>query len=110
MDEVKFEKTNIGYKATLTPKVVEAIKGMMIAISNDRLEEYNPYLNELLEDQLVARYVSSLFFHKEGLNVTENGFVLIDTIYDKRQIKVSVGRVMVNDEQYELTSGILYNK
>lgn len=110
MDEVKFEKTNNGYRATLAPKVVEAIRGMMIAISNDKLSDYNPYLNDMLEDQLVARYVSSLFFHKEGLNVTENGFVIIDTIYDKRQIKVSVGRVAVNDDKYELTSGILYNK
>jgi hypothetical protein len=110
MEDIKFEKTNLGYKVTLTPQVIEAIRGMMIAISNDKLNEYNPYLNEQLEDQLVARYVSSLFFHKEGLNVNENGFILIDTIYDKRHIKVSVGRVMVNDDKYELASGILYNK
>lgn len=110
MDDIKFEKTNVGYKVTLPVKVVEAIKGMMIAISNGKLQDYNPYLNDLLEDQLVARYVSSIFFQKEGLNITDNGFILVDTIFDKRQIKVSVGRVMINDSSFELTSGILYTK
>lgn len=110
MDEIKFEKHNSGYRTTLPQKVVDAIKGMMIAISSDRLNEYNPYLNNSLEDQLIARYVSSVFFHTEGVSVLDEGFVVIDVVFDTRQLKISIGKVMVAEDKYELASGVLYDK
>lgn len=110
MEDVQFEKYGSGYKTTLPQKVVDAIKGMMIAISNDMLNEYSVYLNEMLENQLIARYVSSVFFRTEGVHLLDSGFIVVDVIYDNRQIKVSMGKVAVGENKYELVSGILYNK
>lgn len=108
MDEIKFEKYGNGYKTTLPQNVIDAIKGIMIAISGDKINEYSPYLNNNLEDQIISRYVSSVFFSTEGVSVLDEGFVIIDVIYDTRQLKISTGKVIVGENKYELASGVVY--
>lgn len=105
---LNFEKTSFGYKVVLPLETVEAIKGMMIALSNGMINDYSPYLNDQLEDQLIARYVCSMFFSTKGLDLLEHGFNIVDVVFDKRIIKVSLGKVIVGDDKYELASGVIY--
>jgi hypothetical protein len=103
-----FEKINDRkYNGKLDGADEEAIQKALSIISCNLESDYEIVTNQVFLDSLVARYVSACFFKE--YNIQDNFFTLVDVSAFNRPTTVSVGCLMVDENVFKRTSGVLYN-
>lgn len=79
-----------------------------IMLSLDKnIEDYYSLNNRMLEDKIIARIVSRMFFNEVKLT-TDFQHVIVNVTLHERNIDISIGKIQINETDKKIMSDVLY--
>lgn len=97
--------SNDMYTAKVEEKEIEEIKDMLNTLSNGKLDQYDISNNATIFNLMLSRKVAAEFFDR-GLDITNDGFVIVDTNIGNEVIKISLGQIEL--DKITRVNGVLY--
>lgn len=107
--KLEFEKVNdIKYRCKVPYSMVDYVDTIVKKISNFSLDKFLSYITEELEDKIVSRMVSSIWFSTNIKDLPSMGFLTIDVMYKERVITVSLGELPIDENNTIWVNGVMY--
>lgn len=105
---LEFKKVNqYNYITDIPGSVSDMINNMLDKLSLGNINVYEDNLNKTLFDNMLCRYVSTVFFN-QMTDTNDVGFIIIDCNLGNRVISVSLGKADFGPNGIKHLSGVQY--
>lgn len=109
MDEIVFTKIGYSsYSVSNTTELETIINNVLNILNLNQQIDHEQITNEVFIDRLVSRLISGFVITKKQDIIPDSGYVLLNIAIYNRNIKVTVGTLNKDNNNY-LLNGVLYN-